>query len=426
MKIAIQTLGCKVNQSESSSMEGILRDNDYEIVRHDDNPDICIVNTCTVTAKSDYQSRQLIRKAIRSGAKVVATGCYAQLRSEDLRKIEGLNSIIGNSGKHTILSHVQNISTQERASSIEVHEPSDPLSYKPYASSRSRAFLKIQDGCNFSCSYCTVPMARGKSRSLDTASVLRSVNNLVSSGYKEIVLTGIHIGAYGTDLKPESSLLEIVKSIIDSCTDVRIRLSSIEPREFKPEFLEYMKKGRVCRHLHIPLQSGCDNILKKMNRGYSSEYYKQVIHSIVTDYPEISLGTDIIVGFPGETDNDFDSTVRFIKSLPLSYLHAFPYSARPNTRATGLNEHVSKATKKIRVKKLLNLSRKLKYEYNTRYIKTILNVIIEGKSSKSRYYNALSDNYLKILVNSESLEPGQCIPVRVISLTDKGLVAEPL
>ena len=435
MKVAIATLGCKVNQSESASIEGALRNNNYEIVKHTDNPDVCIINTCTVTAKSDYQSRQMIRKFARSGAKVIATGCYAQLKPDELSKIEGLALIVGNSEKERLISYLEDIpdndirSDESAKCRISVRPPASHLSAQPYHSSRSRAFLKIQDGCNFSCSYCTVPLARGKSRSLNPQDILLSVKKLSSDGYKEVVLTGIHIGSYGLGLQPKSSLLDVVKEITKTYPEIRIRLSSIEPQEFDEEFLSLIKERNVCPHLHIPLQSGSDNILKAMNRGYSTSYYKQLINRIVTACPDISIGTDVITGFPGETDKDFNDTVKFIDQLPLSYLHVFPYSKRPDTKASSFGNQINDKLKKERVKILIEIGESKKIAYMQRSLGCILDVIVEKKSAIDRYYKAISDNYLRLLVKSDNLTSvtsGESLKVRVISLTDRVLRAEPL
>jgi len=420
MKIAIQTLGCKVNQSESAAIEGLLRKNKFEVVKHDSNPDVCIINTCTVTAKSDYQSRQLIRRAVKSGARVIATGCYTQLKADDLSKIDGLSLMIGNSEKANIIEHVKKLSTKNRSSST-INPPESPLVYQPYYSKRSRAFLKIQDGCNFSCSYCTVPFARGRSRSLQPDDVLLSVNKLFNSGYREIVLTGIHIGAYGRDMRPSHALIDIVKKIVSSFPDLRLRLSSIEPQEFDKDILSLMKDGNVCRHLHIPLQSGSDRILKLMNRGYTRQSYAQLINSILTAYPDVAIGADIIAGFPGESDEDFQDTVKFVNDLPLSYFHIFPYSKRPGTQAAIFDDQVDEDVKKERVKILLDMSRKKKYNYMAKNIHQNLDVIVEKQSEKGGIYKVLSDNYLKIDVKSDNMTPGQRLRIRVISLTGETL-----
>lgn len=426
MRVAIQTLGCKVNQSESAAIEGLLRNNNYEVVKLDDSPDVCIINTCTVTAKSDYQSRQFIRRALKSGARVIATGCYTQLKADDLSKIDGLSLAIGNSEKTNIIDHIKKLSTKKSGTSITIQPPDSPLTYQPYYSNRSRAFLKIQDGCNFSCSYCTVPLARGRSRSLKPEDVMLSVKKLIDSGYREIVLTGIHIGSYGIDICPENSLIDIVKKIVYSFPAIRIRLSSIEPQEFNEDFLPLMKDGNVCRHLHIPLQSGSDRILKLMNRGYSTHNYTQLINRILTEYPDISIGADIIAGFPGETDEDFRDTVKFVNDLPLSYFHIFPYSKRPNTKAAISTDHVDEKIKKERVKRLLAISNKKKYNYMVKNIGENLDVIVEQKIKKRGSYKVLSDNYLKIDVKSGNLTPGQRLRIRVISLTGDMLRGEPV
>lgn len=425
MKVSIQTLGCKVNQSESASIEGILRENNYEMVNHSDGPDICIINTCSVTSKSDYQSRQLVRKAVRSGAKVIATGCYAQLKPEEISDIDGINAILGNSDKDGLLDCIKNLSRNNKPSVI-VNPPTARLKSAPYYSDRSRAFLKIQDGCNFSCTYCTVPMARGKSRSLGRDDILSSVDGLIADGYREIVLTGIHIGSYGLELKPKSSLLEIVEQITGSFPQVRIRLSSIEPQEFKMEFLKLIREGKVCSHLHMPLQSGSDKILKAMNRRYSTAFFKELINNILTECPDISIGTDLITGFPDESDSDFNTTVKFIENLPISYLHVFPYSKRPNTKASIMDNQISTKIAKERVKRLLEISNNKKNAYMKRSLGSTLNVIIEKKIKNQGFYSAISDNYLRIHVKSDSLISGQIIRVMVRNLTDGVLIAQPL
>jgi threonylcarbamoyladenosine tRNA methylthiotransferase MtaB len=425
MKIAIQTLGCKVNQSESSSMEGVLRDNNYEIVGPSGNPDICIINTCTVTAKSDQESRRLIRKAVRSGAKVIATGCYAQLRHDEMFDIKGLNLVIGNSGKGEILKYLARVTSENRGAVL-VEPPDIPLKAQPYFSSRSRAFLKIQDGCNSSCSYCTVPFARGKSRSLSEKDVLYGMSKLTADGYKEVVLSGIHIGSYGMDLNPVCSLIKIVNDIACAFPGVRVRLSSLEPREFDFGYLQLMKSGNVCRHLHIPLQSGSDKVLKAMNRGYSTSFYEQLINRIITTNPDISIGTDIVVGFPGETDKDFDDTVKFIEDMPFSYLHVFPYSQRPGTKAALLEDQITDTVKKSRARRLIDISNLKKYDYNIRNLDSELNVIVENKFGNSSIYSSISSNYLRILIASRGLHQGQIIKVRVKALTEEGIIAEPV
>lgn len=426
MKVTIQTLGCKVNQSESAFIEGVLKSNNYEVVNNSDNPDIFIINTCTVTAKSDYQSRQLIRKAVKSGARVIATGCYTQLRVDEVKTIEGIDLVISNSDKRDILYYLDKLKKINREPLTEEPSPFTSLTSQHYHSNRSRAFLKIQDGCNFSCSYCTVPLARGKSRSLSQSEVIKTAKKLVYDGYKEVVLTGIHIGAYGIDLDPKCSLLDIVKRLVDNIPGIRIRLSSLEPQEIGNELIRLIKDGSVCPHLHIPIQSGSNKILRAMNRGYTTEFIEQVINNIITGYPNMSIGTDLIVGFPGENDKDFNDTVNTINKLPLSYLHVFPYSRRPNTTASLFPDQVNSRVKKDRINSVIAINEMKKKSYMTRNIGQILDVIVEQKDTNDLYYRAISDNYLRIFVMSRVLVAGERLKVRVTSLTEMGLIGEVL
>ncbi|UCH81645.1 MAG: tRNA (N(6)-L-threonylcarbamoyladenosine(37)-C(2))-methylthiotransferase MtaB [Nitrospiraceae bacterium] len=424
MKIAIKTLGCKVNQSESASIAGELINNDYEIVQSADNADICIINTCTVTAKSDYQSRQLIRKSARSGAKVIVTGCYAQLRPDDLVNMDGVSRVIGNSDKNEIADIISDLHGNGERTTLNVKGTDLPLFKQTYHSTRSRAFLKIQDGCNKACAYCSVRLARGKSRSLSVEDVLSSAVEMEKSGYREIVLTGVHIGSYGHDLDPVSSISDIVDKLSLSSPGTRFRLSSLEPGEINAGLLSLLKRDNICSHLHIPLQSGSDKILKSMNRGYSTTKYKQVINRIIKEYPDIAIGTDVIVGFPGESDKDFQDTYRFVEELPFSYLHVFPYSRRSSTKASHMPDQINGAVKRSRVNSIIELSQNKKLLYLNRYRDRILNVIIESSEITSGNYIAISDNYIKLTVKGNGLFPGDRVRVRVISLTGSKLLAQ--
>jgi len=247
-----------------------------------------------------------------------------------------------------------------------------------------------------------------------------------NDGYKEIVLTGIHIGSYGFDLDPRSSLSEIVHKLSEACPNTRFRLSSLEPSEINRDLLLLLKRTNICNHLHIPLQSGSDKILKSMNRGYSISSFEQVINRILKEYPHISIGTDVIVGFPGENEEDFNNTMQFIESMPFSYLHVFPYSKRPDTRAFSMGGQVNEIIKKERVKKLIELGKIKKNNYLTEHIGSTLNVIVEKLSSTHGYYNAISDNYLKLIVRGSRINPGDRLDVNVISLTASNLVAQAL
>jgi threonylcarbamoyladenosine tRNA methylthiotransferase MtaB len=402
MRIAIHTLGCKVNQSESASIEGELRQKGHEIVDYTDNPDACIINTCTVTAKSD----------------------------------KGLNLILGNSEKSMLLDHIYRIFPNKNNSegsiaqtsakpSISVHSPESPVRLQAYYSKRTRAFLKIQDGCNFSCSYCTVPRARGKSRSLGYEDLLRAVDTFSQDGYREIILTGIHIGSYGSDLQPKSTLLKIVRELTSAYPHIRFRLSSLEPQEFRGEFLSLMKDGHICPHLHIPLQSGSDRLLKTMKRRYNTSFYENLINSIVADYPGISIGTDIIIGFPGENEDDFNNTVWLLERLPLSYIHVFPFSQRPDTAAADMKGQVRDEIKKNRVKRTLEIAQSKKNTYLRSHLGKELNVIVEEKITTNGYYRGISDNYIRPFIQSSNLKLGQTVRVKAVSFVDGSLMSIP-
>jgi len=425
MRIAIATLGCKVNQFESASIEGELRTRGYEIVDYREDPDICIINTCTVTSRSDQQSRQLIRRAANRGARVIATGCYAQLRPEELSKMEGVIYVTGNSGKGHIASKID-LLLDSKVPVMDIAIPASPVKSGYYYSSRSRALLKIQDGCNHSCSYCSVPLARGRSRSLQTGEALRAALDFWKKGYMEIVLTGINIGAYGYDLNPPSTLSDLIRQINRSIPDVRIRLSSIEPQEFNDDLLSFVGDGLICRHLHIPLQSGSDKILRMMNRGYDSLFYRNLIQRILSLNPDISIGTDVIVGFPGEREEEFQQTIELLEELPFSYVHAFQYSKRPGTKAELLTNEVDPYTKKKRVGIIKEMALEKKRQYISKFLGKVLEVIIEGNNRIDGFSSGISDNYIKVIVDGKNLKPGSRLMVKAFSLYDSTLMCKPL
>ncbi len=395
MKAAVLTLGCKVNQAEANIVQESLKYNGISIVNLKEKPDYCIVNTCTVTAKSDYNSRQLIRRAAREGAKVIVTGCYSQLRPAEVRRIHGVSEIIDISRKNDIIS----LLTKKTA--------------VPYHGnhSQSRPLIKIQDGCDFQCSYCVVPLARGKSRSVPYETILEQSKIIESLGYHEIVLTGIHLGTYGRDLAEMTTLNSIIRRLLDDLTIDRIRLSSLEINEIDDEFIEIMQDDRICGHLHIPLQSGSSRILKLMRRTYSAEYFEERFKDICARIDNISIGTDIIVGFPGEHDNEFRQTYELIRSLPFSYLHVFPFSSRPGTEASKMKDKLSAREVRCRMKSMFELKDMKKKEYMIKQLQKPLDVILEERVSKSTIMGT-SGNYMKVSVESETHAQGERVLVR--------------
>jgi threonylcarbamoyladenosine tRNA methylthiotransferase MtaB len=394
MKVTVLTLGCRVNQSESSILEGTLKENGATIVNLSEQPDYCIVNTCTVTSKSDYNSRQLLRRASRTGAKVIVTGCYSQLKPEVVKVIPGVTAVVDIKRKHEIISLI--LGTQ--------HE----LVFGSH--SRSRPYLKIQDGCNFRCSYCSVPLARGKSRSLPLDEVIRRAQIIESSGYHEVVLTGIHLGTYGHDLQEKINLPVLLKKLLVVTRSLRIRLSSLEVNEVDDALTELLQEGRVCKHLHLPLQSGSERILRLMRRGYTPVNFRKKVLDISSRINNIALGIDVIAGFPGEGDAEFRETFDLLESLPLTYLHIFPFSPRPGTEAALLGGRPSKEMQTERLTRLKELHETLKKRYMMRQLGRELDVIleeeIEGKAVGT------SGNYLKVRCAFARFKKGSIINAR--------------
>ncbi len=409
MKVAVLTLGCKANQSESFLIESGLLSRGYEIVDLKENPDYCIINTCSVTARSDYQSRQLIRRASRAGSRVIVTGCYSQLNREDVLEM-GVDKVVSIDSKLNIINMLpllNSCNTLERRKA-----------------SKSRFFIKVQDGCNYCCSYCIIPKARGRSRSIPLEDVIRQIH-LASCEYGEIVLTGIHLGTYGCDLIPKVSLSFLLGNILLKTRVRRIRLSSLEIRDVDRELLEIIRDPRVCKHLHIPLQSGDDKILRLMKRGYTTSEFQKGINLILREIPSISIGTDIIAGFPGEGESEFENTLKFLDILPLSYFHVFPYSRREGTDACEMPNPVDSAIKKERCSRLRALGSRKKEEYMRSQVGKTLDVLIEKRECGDRYLGT-TGNYLKVSTYSKGLQLRDIVPVRIAGIKDGLLSGYPI
>lgn len=408
MKASILTLGCKANQAESIEIESYLRSAGYRIVDINEGPEICIINTCAVTAKSDYQSRQLIRRAIKTGSKVYVTGCYSEINKDDVERLNGLFRIIPNDKKYLIIKELTS---------------NNSINTLDFTSSKSRYFFKIQDGCNYSCSYCIIPKARGRSRSLDPQLIIERIRE-VSHYYREVVLTGIHLGTYGNDLKPKLKLSHLIERILKETPIKRIRLSSLEIGEIDEQLLELLSDSRICQHLHIPLQSGDDNVLRRMKRNYRVKDFLKGIYKIIERYPGISIGTDVIVGFPGETNEEFNNTRQLIESLPFTYLHVFPYSVRSGTEAANLSPHVNDYIKKQRAAILRDVSSQKRLDYSKRQIGRTLDVLIERRIDS--YYIGLSSNYLKVKTASHNLPLRDIVNIRISEIIDSELFGHPV
>lgn len=415
IRVAIATLGCKVNHYESAGIEEEIRSRGFSIVPFRSEADIYIVNTCTVTGKTDYQSRQLIRRANRTNpeASIFVTGCYAQIAPEIVAALPGVRMVVGTRQKDSIpdlLSNKVGENTIINVGNVDDERPLTCLSVKDFHG-QTRAYLKIQDGCNAFCSYCIIPFARGRARSLPEDRVIEEIHFLCRAGYKEIVLTGIHLGMYGQDLSPRTSLSDIL-SRIEKETDIeRLRISSTEPMEISDGIIEVIRESSIlCRHLHIPLQSGDDKILKAMNRNYDSRQFEKGIDKIVQALPDIGIGIDIIAGFPGEGEKEFGNTRAFIEQLPIHYLHVFPYSKRPGTAAFSLSDHVPENIKRERARILREIDEEKRRAFSSRFIGKRLSVLVEGKrDGRSNLMKGFSDNYIPILIEEAKPSMTNCI-----------------
>ncbi len=411
-KFIIKTLGCKVNQCESEAIGRSMEGRAWALAPKDEKADMVIINTCTVTQKASMQSRQAVRRAIRSNpdAKIIVTGCYAQTAPGELEEIKGVHAIIGNTHKNAIAENFLTKdppATKDRpikiAADIFKTHSFEQLPAYSYGK-RTRPFLKIQDGCNAFCTYCIVPYARGKSRSLLPEKVIDHISTLKNKGYKEIVLTGIHIGCYGLDLEPGTDLHTLLLFIQDKAAIDRIRISSIEPGELSRDIIGLSKhvngrKSLLCQHFHIPLQSGDNTILKKMHRPYDRNLFKTLVTRIKKTVPDAAIGVDTLIGFPGETQEAFENTFSLIQELPVSYLHVFPFSPRKGTPAFSYPDKVPEHIIKSRCKILRALGDSKKQAFYASQVGKTHEVLIEEERDRETgLLKGFSSNYIPIRV----------------------------
>lgn len=424
----IVTLGCKVNQCESAAMGHLLQSAGLEQSR-EGAPDVVVINTCTVTGKAAMQSRQAIRRLRRHhpNAQIVVTGCYAQTAPDEIMAIEGIARVVGHADKMRIaeILSVPRDCQQPLSMPGPALDPACPFASLPSVSreGRTRAFLKIQDGCNTRCTYCIVPHARGSSRSMPVADVRRHVQALGEEGILEVVLTGIHLGAYGTDLRPAVRLTELLAMLIREPTGVaRFRISSIEPTEVDDRLMDLLDHSgaHLCRHLHIPLQSGDNNVLRRMGRPYTREQFAQTISAINRRIPEAAIGVDVMAGFPGESEEAFDNTCRLIEALPFTYLHVFPYSPRKGTPAAGFKPRVPESVAKERCRKLRQLGDAKRAAFHHAQVGQILSVVIESEAGeKQGLAQGWSDNYVPVAIDA-SVKANTLVNVRVSGIAADG------
>jgi threonylcarbamoyladenosine tRNA methylthiotransferase MtaB len=402
--VAITTLGCKINQFESAAMAETLGKEGFSIVPFDGAADIYVINTCTVTSKTDAESRRLIRRATRQNpsAKIVVTGCYAQVAFEELQDMPGVNLILGNGEKRGIAQMLAGLGdTQQVLVSDIAQEQSTGGTRLESFAEHTRAFLQVQNGCDAFCSYCIVPHARGRSRSVPLAEALAGIRTFAGRGFKEVVLTGIHLGAYGLDLSPSLSLLDLLSAAEKEHLVERIRVGSVEPTEVSDPLIGFLAtSASVCPHLHIPLQSGHDRVLKAMNRSYATADFRLVMEKLTAALPAVCIGTDIITGFPGETDDEFQKGYHFLESLPLAYFHVFPFSPRTGTPAAAMDGHIHSSVIKERAKALRKLSEEKKKAYYRSFIGKELQVLVQTRD-ESGLLKGLSRNYVPVFLEGD-------------------------
>ncbi|WP_281190936.1 tRNA (N(6)-L-threonylcarbamoyladenosine(37)-C(2))-methylthiotransferase MtaB [Staphylococcus schleiferi] len=416
--VAFHTLGCKVNHYETEAIWQLFKEENYERVDFEQNADVFVINTCTVTNTGDKKSRQVIRRAIRRNpeAVVCVTGCYAQTSSAEIMKIPGVDIVVGTQDRHKLLGYINEYQKERQpingVSNIMKNRTYEELDV-PYFTDRTRASLKIQEGCNNFCTFCIIPWARGLMRSRDPKKVIEQATQLVNSGYKEIVLTGIHTGGYGQDLK-DYNLAQLLRDLETVDGLERIRISSIEASQLTDEVIEVLKQShKVVRHLHVPLQSGSDSVLKRMRRKYSMSHFSERIQKLHEALPGLAVTSDVIVGFPGETEAEFQETYDFIVNHHFSELHVFPYSPRIGTPAARMDDQIDEEIKNERVHKLIELSNQLAKTYASQFENDVLEVIPEEKGSHNNVLVGYANNYMKVEFEGDTSLIGQICKVKI-------------
>ena len=404
--VAFVTLGCKVNQFETEVMEGLFKESGYEVRDHSLSADIYVINTCSVTGLGDKKSRQLIRRVRRQNpeAVIAVTGCYAQIAPEEIKAIEGVRVVLGTANRRRIVEYVEQAIAQNGriidgvTDIMKVREFEDiPILDMP---TRTRAFLKIQEGCTNFCSYCIIPFTRGPLRSRKPESVRREAQKLLDNGFKEIVFTGIHLGAYGRDFKDGTDLSTAVRMVLDLPGLRRLRVGSLESIELSEELLELLRTHpRFSHHLHLPLQAGSDYVLKRMNRHYNREEFAKLLQRVRNAVPGVSISTDVIAGFPGETEEMFAESLEYIRSLKFSRMHVFPYSPRTGTPAASMPDQIPEPVKKERVHRLWQVAGEMSREYCEEYIGTVQQVLFETNHEGES--DGLTDTYIRVYTDDE-------------------------
>lgn len=431
-KIAFYTLGCKVNQADTASMENLFLRSGHQLVSFDGEADVYIINTCVVTNTGQRKSRQTIHRAIRKNpnALIVVTGCYPQTAAEEVKAIAGVDMIIGNQDRAQIVQLVEERLAHRQTDTLDaVHKLTASTAFEEMAAGditdKTRAFLKIQEGCNQFCTYCIIPYARGPLRSRSLESIRTETQRLISAGFKEIVLIGIHLGCYGKENPDGPTLYDAVKTVLDVPGVQRLRLGSLESVEVEPRLLTLMQEdARFCRHLHLPLQSGCDKTLQAMHRPYTTAKFQTLLADIKTKVPDIAITTDVIAGFPGETEADFETTCKFAESCGFSKMHIFPFSARKGTPAEKFAGAVTEAVKKERADILGKIDETMHKTFLQAMVGQTAEVLFEQPAGED-YFEGLTGNYQRVFVKSGGRNlGGEILPVKITAFDGEKLLGE--
>lgn len=429
-KVAFTTLGCKVNQYDTEAIASLFKNEGYKVVGFEEKADVYVINTCTVTGLSARKSRQMIRRAKNANpdSVVVVVGCYAQTAPKEVEGIPGVNLVIGTKDRNRITEYIKQIQSGKDkvnvVTDIMKEREFEELKVGPY-SGRTRAFIKIQEGCSQFCSYCIIPYARGPVRSRMPEDIINEVKKLADLGFKEIVLTGIHIASYGKDIE-SVSLMDIIKKVHEVDKVERIRLSSVEPTIITHEFVrDASSLNKLCPHYHLSLQSGCDETLRRMNRKYTTSEYRNAVKLLRENIEDVALTTDVIVGFPGETDEEFEETYNFVSEIGFMKMHVFKYSPRKGTPAASFPAQVDPRKKEERSKRLISLSRENTLEFNRKFIGRVMPVLFEQEvRSREGFMEGLTANYIKVLCKGDNKLEGRILNVELKSVEEDYIIGE--
>ncbi len=436
-RVAFESLGCKLNYAETVQIEKEFIERGFEIVDSSSSADVFVINTCTVTQSADSDCRQIVRRVLRSSpeAYVVVTGCYAQGKPEEVARIDGVDLVLGAREKFHLFDYVDGFSKTLAGQDNSGHDyhgrifvsPVEEIDEFGYADSavqgaRTRAFLKVQDGCDYNCSYCTIPSVRGASRSPSVDFLVDQTKKIAAAGFKEVVLSGVNVGDFGS--KGSGSLLELLKALEQIDGVDRFRISSIEPNLLTRDIIKFVSDSpRYCKHFHVPMQNGADEVLRKMRRRYNASHYRETINLIKEYIPDAGIGADVIVGFPGETNEVFEKSMTFIESLPLSYLHVFSYSERQGTASAQLGGSIDPRVKRKRSELLRMISTKKRYEFNRKFLGKVMKVLVEEEVKNGKSYGFTS-NYIRVEMESNPLRVNEISDVLITGISDNTAIGQ--